>query len=225
MQESRGYSRIPDVLRNDGGVLARPQDIVNTFAEHSSSIYDAPDDEQEIVDIHENDSIFIGIGRITETDVMRTSRKLTNKRTTGLDEVQRFLVKDCICVLPVPLAHIFNLSASSGTYPSVGKRSKIIPVFKKNNRSIIANYHPISILSNFSHFFLIILHNSMFPALKNKIIPNQHGFMSQRSTNSNLVCFFEHVLQSLDSSDQIDVIYTDFQKAFDKVDNGILVNK
>lgn len=68
MQESRGYSRIPGVLRNGRGVLDRPQDIVNAFAEHFSSVYDVSDDEQEIADVHENDSTLIDIERITEID-------------------------------------------------------------------------------------------------------------------------------------------------------------
>lgn len=74
-RRSRGYSRIPWVLSYDSGMLDMPQNILDAFAEHFSNVYNAPEDEQEIVYVLDNDSIFIDIGRITETDIIQASRK------------------------------------------------------------------------------------------------------------------------------------------------------
>ena len=54
--------------------------------------------------------------------------------------------------------------------------------------------------------------------------PKQHGFRSGRSCLSQLL---EHhkILLELEKSNNVDVIYLDFAKAFDKVDHGILLNK
>ena len=54
--------------------------------------------------------------------------------------------------------------------------------------------------------------------------PKQHGFRSGRSCLTQVP---EHhkILEELEKSNNVDVIYLDFAKAFDKVDHVILLNK
>ena len=49
--------------------------------------------------------------------------------------------------------------------------------------------------------------------------------MEQRSTVSNLTCFTQYIADVLDDQGQVDVIYTDFSKAFDKIDHTLILNK
>ena len=52
------------------------------------------------------------------------------------------------------------------------------------------------------------------------INPSQHGFLKARSCLTNLipmVWFFEEITKWVDEGSPIDIIYLDFQKAFDKV--------
>jgi hypothetical protein len=51
----------------------------------------------------------------------------------------------------------------------------------------------------------------------NLIKESQHGFIHKRSCLTNLLEFLEHVTNYVDQGYPIDVIYLDFQKAFDKV--------
>ena len=46
------------------------------------------------------------------------------------------------------LADLFNLSFSSGSFPSLLKTAKVVPVFKKGSKLDYCNYRPISLLSN-----------------------------------------------------------------------------
>ena len=55
--------------------------------------------------------------------------------------------------------------------------------------------------------------------------PNQHGSRSKRSCLSQLLEHQEEILRILETGENIDVIYLDFLKAFDKVDIGILLRK
>ena len=53
---------------------------------------------------------------------------------------------------------------------------------------------------------------------KHKLInTSQHGFLKVRSCLTNLFCFFEEFPKWLDDGSPVDVVYLDFQKAFDKV--------
>ena len=52
---------------------------------------------------------------------------------------------------------------------------------------------------------------------------SQHGFVRNKSCLSNLLVFVEEVANYLDSGFPVDVIYLDFQKAFDKVPHKRLI--
>ena len=46
---------------------------------------------------------------------------------------------------------------------------------------------------------------------------SQHGFLKARSCLTNQLCFFEEITKWVDDGSPVDVVYLDFQKAFDKV--------
>ena len=54
---------------------------------------------------------------------------------------------------------------------------------------------------------------------------NQHGFRSGRSCLSQLLEHFDQILDLLESGGNVDVIYLDFSKAFDKLDFKIVLRK
>lgn len=53
----------------------------------------------------------------------------------------------------------------------------------------------------------------------------QHGFKGGRSCLSQLLTHRDHILQSLEEGINMDVVFLDFEKAFDKVDHGVLQHK
>ena len=54
---------------------------------------------------------------------------------------------------------------------------------------------------------------------------NQHGFISGRSTLSQLLHQVEQMIREWEDGKATDTIYLDFAKAFDKVDHNILCHK
>ena len=54
---------------------------------------------------------------------------------------------------------------------------------------------------------------------------NQHGFRNGRSCLSQLLAHYDFILSKLETGQNVDVIYLDFAKAFDKVDHGVLLHK
>jgi len=54
---------------------------------------------------------------------------------------------------------------------------------------------------------------------------SQHGFLPKRSCLTNLLEFLEYVTSAVDQGKTVDVIYLDFQKAFDKVPHARLLSK
>ena len=61
---------------------------------------------------------------------------------------------------------------------------------------------------------------------ENNLLRNtQHGFVSKRSCLTNLLIFLNFSGKMLDSAKAVDVLYLDFQKAFDKVPHNLLIVK
>lgn len=69
------------------------------------------------------------------------------------------------------------------------------------------------------------MHGFLFSKIRNKLTTHQHGFYSGRSCLTNLCCFSTCVCDAFNSKSQVDVIYTDFRKAFDQIDLNILIQK
>ena len=57
------------------------------------------------------------------------------------------------------------------------------------------------------------------------IHPSQYGFQSGKSTLTNLATHTSYIRLNMAKGSQVDSIYTDFSKAFDKVDHGLLLFK
>lgn len=70
-----------------------------------------------------------------------------------------------------------------------------------------------------------VVHNHIYPVVSSLIPVEQHGFVKNRSTTTNLAVFTEEVLHDMDGGSPVDVIYTDFEKAFDRVNHVILIRK
>ena len=117
------------------------------------------------------------------------------------------------------LTELYNKSLKTGDVPEDWKLANVTPIFKKGKRSNSANYRPVSLT--------IILCKVLESLIRDKVIDHlnlyklikdtQHGFVKNRSCLTNLLVFLEEVTNYVDSGYPVDIIYLDFQKAFDKV--------
>ncbi|CAG9120806.1 unnamed protein product [Plutella xylostella] len=109
--------------------------------------------------------------------------------------------------------------------PSRWKAAFISPIHKKGSKDCVEHYRPISKLCLLSKILERIIYTQLYSALKHTFSPAQHGFLKQRSTVSNLLIFSDFVTSNMDNGDQVDAIYTDYSKAFDRIDHCLLLNK
>ena len=103
--------------------------------------------------------------------------------------------------------------------------SRVCPVYKHGDRADIGKYRPVSIINNFSKAFETLLQNRLKLNISMQLSDNQHGFVKGRSTVTNLSCISQVITEAIDVGSQVDVIYTDLSKAFDRLDQGILLQK
>ena len=135
------------------------------------------------------------------------------------------MVRDCRLLLVKPLAIIINLALRWGSFSGRWKRNRIIPVLKTDNPHLLSNYRRTSILPNFANIFEQVLYRCIDGSVHSYISENQHGFMTGRSTVTNLAVLTQDLSESLDRRGQIDLIHTDFSGAFDTISHNILLVK
>ncbi|XP_046683544.1 uncharacterized protein LOC124369561 [Homalodisca vitripennis] len=87
------------------------------------------------------------------------------------------------------------------------------------------NYRPIVILSAVVKVYESIVLDYLYFHLPKCISSSQHGFLRSRSTVTNLMEFQEYVMAAFGNAHQVDCVYLDLPKAFDKVNHNMLVAK
>ncbi|MDW0252237.1 MAG: reverse transcriptase family protein, partial [Nitrososphaeraceae archaeon] len=159
--------------------------------------------------------------------VLKAIHKLKNSLSCGVDLLPAYLYKQLAMSIAYPLNIIFNLSLSTSKLPADWKAAIVTPVFKKGLASDPSNYRPISLTSTACKILESVIKDHIVAYLiSNSLIsPKQHGFLSRRSTTTQLLecCDIWH--QHLSSKKQTDVIYLDLAKAFDSVVHSKLLYK
>ena len=137
------------------------------------------------------------------------------------------LIREIRHEVAIPLTHLFNLSFSSGTFPSKLKTSRTIPIFKAGNPLSCDNYRPISLLSSLSKILEKIISIKLVNHLEiNHLLhPNQYGFQHNKSTVHHLLHLTNHITQELNSKKFCIGVFLDLKKAFDVVSHNILLKK
>ena len=122
---------------------------------------------------------------------------------------------------------IFQASLDSGQVPLDWRKAKVVPIFKKGSKGDAGNYRPVSLTSTVCKLLESILREKVTSHLIDNAIleQSQHGFLSGRSCQTNLLEFIDAITALVDKGDAIDVIYLDFSKAFDKVNHSKLIQK
>ena len=174
----------------------------------------------------EDDSSLADIS-FTEKDILQACAELKSGSAAGADGVPANLLKLCRKELAKPLFILWRSSLDQGCIPSDLLLVLICPVHKGGSRGIPKNYRPVALTSHIVKVFERVVRKALVAHLeKNGCFPDgQHGFRALRSTLTQLLSFWDTILEKLEDDAGVDVIYTDFSKAFDKVETGVLLHK
>lgn len=219
-RDRKNKGGIPEEMRLGEDLYNEVEEIANAFSKYFQSVYENSSNPHL-----PHDWGTFEFSHITENKVMDAIRKLKPKKSVGSDGVPAYIIKGCSEFLVRPLQHIFNLAVSNQTFPAKLKTTIITPIYKNGSVNNIDNYRPISLINAVAKVFERILFQDIFDNIEAEISRFQHGFIRDKSTVTNLCNFTEHAYEALEQGSQLDVIYTDCSKAFDKVDHGILLNK
>ena len=125
--------------------------------------------------------------------------KIDPSKTPRPDLIHRKILKECASELAPSLCTLFNLSLRLGKLPLEWKRSNVVPVFKKGDKSVISNYRPMSLLSLFSRLCERCILDKLIPNLLELLSPKQHGFVPKKFCVTQLLTVLLVLGKSLDA--------------------------
>ena len=164
---------------------------------------------------------------ITVEDVYDLLKNINPNKSAGDDKIHPRVLKECAEELALPLQIIYQTSLSTGTVPNSWKTATVTPLFKEEDRSAAENYRPISITSQVGKLLEKLIRKEMMTYIqKNNVLSkDQHGFCKDRSCLTNLLEALDDITSMVDEGLQVDEIFLDFKKAFDKVSHERLLYK
>ena len=156
---------------------------------------------------------------ISNEDVEKAIAEFKVNKSPGIDNITSTYALKIKDIVVKPLRLLFNKSIDTNEIPDDWKKSNICPIFKKGSRSLPENYRPISLTTFFGKVMEKIIKKFIENYLESNdlIRDTQHGFRKGKSCLSNLLISQYYIMKLLDEKEVVDIIYLDFQKAFDKV--------
>eukprot|EP00733_Pompholyxophrys_punicea_P000453 Pompholyxophrys_punicea_v1_NODE_126_length_3319_cov_18.116115.p1 type:complete len:664 gc:universal NODE_126_length_3319_cov_18.116115:2957-966(-) len=230
--KTRPSSTLPDSLIVDGLKVNSPLEIAvhfnNYFASIGSQRSTIPSNntpDHELSPPLKNVPAFV-LTPCTAEDVVAMISELKGQTIDALG-IHTCFLKDGAEFLSHPIAFLVNLSLNTGTFPSLLKVARLVPIFKKGARDDISNYRPISILPLLSKLYEKFIDKQLRAHLDahNMWNKNQYGFRKNFSTTMALVRLYEQVLTNFGSSHFGAGVFLDVRRAFDSVSHSILLRK
>ena len=219
-------SAISGIKNSKGDTLFEAEDIADelgkffesTFVTESSQDipFMAPMNANEITDLE-----------FSSDQVHKYLEKVNVSKSQGPDEIHPKLLKT-LAIRPdfvEMVTELFQKCYDSGALPMVWKEASITAIHKKGEKSKANNYRPISLTCILSKIYEKFLRNHILDFITPFLRNEQHGFLPGKSCVSNLLECMDKVYETLARGECVDILYLDFQKAFDSVPHLRLLNK
>ena len=157
----------------------------------------------------------------SKSDLEDILKNLDPQKSHGFDEISIKMIQLCENSIIDPLFDILKNCVEKGTFPACWKKANLVPIHKKNQKNMLKNYRPISLLPIFGKVFEKLLFKSLYSFLiQNDLIsPKQSGFIKGDSTINQLLSITEMINSSFDCDvpKEVRSVFLDISKAFDKV--------
>ena len=159
---------------------------------------------------------------IDEETVRKTIQTLPSKNSCSSK-----LIKIIEPAIIKPLALLINQVLNTGIFPDELKIAKVIPIFKKDDPTLLKNYRPISLLSTLSKVIekIIFTQLSLYFNENILIFDNHYGSRPKHSTEYAALELVYRIITQRDKKEVPINIFLDLSKAFDTIDYTILLAK
>ena len=217
---------VSNVLDSHGNLTKTEEGAAAALNEYYHSVFTLDDGEAEPDFPFQTEEILTDVVFMEET-VKEVLLSRDPNKAAGPDDVESRLLKECAEELAPLLSVLFQKSMDVGEVPELWKEANIVPIHKTGSRAVMSNFRPVALTSVISKVCEKIICISVMAFLTRNclISPQQHGFVSGRSCQTNILLCLEKWTEMVDNGSSVDIAYFDYAKAFDKVSHRLLLLK
>jgi len=197
----------------NGGTLTESADILKRWREYCETLYTSTD----------NDTYDLEPGPAepvpTVEEVKKALESTKSGKAAGPDGIPIELLKLGEDSVVKAMHRIIVCVWETGKWPDDWTQSTFVPLYKKGDPSVCANYKTISLTSHASKILLKVILERISPKTEFKVAEEQAGFRPQRGTYNHF-CSLRILTEIAWSRRQpLYMCFVDFEKAFDKVNH------
>ena len=185
--------------------------------------------ESVLPDFHYITEARINSIEITRESILAVIRSLNPNKATGCDEISGQMLRICDKSVVMPLMIIFNNILECSVYPDQWKLANVVPIHKKEDKQLVKNCRPTSLLPICGKIFEKLIFDGLYLYLvsNNLITKNQSGFVPGDSCTNQLLFLINEIHEAFEDPKSLEVraVFLDISKAFDKVWHDGLIFK
>lgn len=226
-QMRKGSNSLPALTTSDGDMITDTQSKLNTLNRQYQKVFTLEDDTDSLPSPQIACSDKMQPIVVTLKGTIKLLKELDSNKSSGPDGLHPKILKGCSVSIAPYLVLLFNQSLENGIVPDDWKSANVCPIFKNGRKSDPANYRPISLTS----VCCKILEHIIFSAImchvdKNFLLSKiQHGFRKGLSCETQLLITYHEIAKLVNAGKQVDLVFLDFSKAFDRVPHKRLLSK
>jgi exonuclease III len=155
-------------------------------------------------------------------EIQKAIALLPSNKSPGLDGLTAEFYKKFAPDLAPLLLATWNDSLLKGSLPESLRKGLISLLYKKGDKSDVANYRPITLMPTAYKIFSKALALRLAPLLPSLIGETQTGFISGRDIRTNVLGAKLGAEFASENFEHAGILFFDFEKAFDRLDRGFL---
>ena len=220
VQKSNETCEVMPPIEIDNDILTDDKDkaeAFNLFFSQASSIDDTNTQLPNIARVLD-DNFLVSI-QISKQDIIDQLKAIDVSKSYGPDGISPIFLKESHFILVDSLHSLFNLSLNLGKVPCQWKQANVVPIHKKDLRSKMNNYRPVSLLSIVGKLMERIVFKYIYNFFKENFVITvfQSGFLPGCSTVTQLLEVYHQLCQAVDRGKEVRIVFLDISKAFDRV--------
>ena len=223
---------IKKLKKADGSIIHKDRDIIEEGRQFYEDLYKEEDiSDQEIKNyldkschsktLNEIQSNNLE-GKITVKECETAIKSMKSNKSPGSDGIPAEFYQTFWPDLQTVLIESLNSAYETGELSPTQKRSILSLTFKKNDKQMLKNWRPISLLNIDYKILAHVLANRLKTVIKELIHTDQNGYIKGRNIAYN-IRLIQDVINHFEA-DNIEgaVVFLDFQKAFDTINHNFL---
>ena len=158
-----------------------------------------------------------GSSSISLMEVTEVVKHLRSGKAPGIDEIQLEMLEALGVEGLSWLTRLFNIAWESVTVPKEWQTGVVVPLFKKGDQRVCANYRGIILLSLPGKVYSKVLERRVRPIVEPQIEEEQCGFCPGRGTTDQLFTLARILEGAWEYAHPVYMCFVDLEKAYDRV--------